>query len=273
MLDPLYEEITSNHSAETNTNVSIDTLSVQAVKAYNPLETLLDGSETPPSFYEVLSILRAFRSVSPHDWIDTREFVMLDFDTTDGATMAILGRYPKSLVYCLSVGKQVGNDLDFSRIMADGSSPHGVVSLCRRRNKRGIALAFCVQTDSRQETLERLVGCLASLATYGTLCMRVDNYASTLAMDIWVFLSNWFENVTLYKPGTMSCVHRSAYVVCSDRYLQSQMKNASSLMHLKKSIDNLEAERLRSISNIHSGVNNISTCDIEKYRSIYMGTY
>lgn len=219
MMDPEYLMCVGGEVKHVPTPGSASAISTVDVYNYNPLEELCVPGGTPSGCYELLSVMNTFGPIYKYRIVSGIECTFLDLDTGEGCLMAMQGRYPNSNQYSLStkvISKK--SDIDERRVTAIATSPEGLAALCRQRNPRGISLAYTCQTDSEDDTVRRVLACVSCLSMVGTMCVKVNNYSSTLARDLWMFLSERFSEVTLYKPAVLSCVKRSCLIVCSARY-------------------------------------------------------
>ena len=214
MIDPEYLLCVGSDRSDHESEASF---SLSDVCNYNPLQELSAPGLTPSSCYELLSVMNVFSPIYEPPIISNITCTFLDLCSDQGCLMAMRGRYPRSNQYSLSTQQEM------TRLDATSTSPEGLAVLCRQRNPRGISLAYTCQTDSEQDTVRRVVSCVACLSMIGTLCVRIDSYTSTLTRDIWVFLAERFSSITLYKPGVLDCVKRGCLIVCSARYPSPEM--------------------------------------------------
>ena len=275
MIDPGYIECVGDIVDDTDDvvgEVSSYNFSTRDVYAFNPIEELCSHGNTPSSFYELLSVFNVFGPIYVYPWVSTIECTLLDLDTTDGCLMAIQGRYPNSNAYSLST-KHVSPEsgVNMSKVSAITTSPHGLSVACRLNNKRGISLAYACETDNDEDTISRVVACVACLSDIGTLCFKVSDYSNKLTRDVWRFLATTFFSMTLYKPAVLSCVKRGAVIVCSSRYLKRQDINVANVDSvLQTQIDVLEKHRLVALDSVARRVNN-GSYDTSRYVSWCVG--
>jgi len=216
MIDPEYLRCVGDDQDGGEGGVSA---SITGVYNFNPLEELCAPGRTPSGCYELLSVMNVFGPIYKPQIISGITCTFLDLDEGEGCLMAMQGRYPNSNQYSLStkaISEQSG--VDARKVEATSTSPEGLAVLCRQRNLRGISLAYTCQTGSEDDTVRRVIACVACMSMIGTMCVKVDNYSSTLTRDLWLFLCERFSEVTLYKPGVLSCVKRACLIVCSARY-------------------------------------------------------
>ena len=283
MLDPLYERcVYQDPSLGPLSDFSADVYNENNVRAFNPLETLGLVEGTPRSFFEMLSIILKFQPIHKSRLVSSLSFTFVDLDPTEGVIMALQGLYPKS--NCYSLLKEVGNrlptvskisfDIDLDArsktgggINLDSTSPEGLAALCRWNNPRGVTLAYCQDMGSMEDTLPCVVAAISCLATeFGTLCMKVQDYTSSLTKGVWELLETKFSSIELYKPGTMSCVRKEAVIVCTGK-LRGRGEKRGELM---RKIRVLEEYRAFAIRSVHSGKDNQQSCDITAYLIEYL---
>jgi len=234
------------------------------------LETLGVEFGTPNSFYQLLSVIRTFAPIHKSRLVTSIGFVFVDLDVTDGCLMAIQGLYPNSLQYSLVKNLSPLSDLNVSRLNMEATSPQGLASICRLANKRGIALAYCSQMDSRKETVDAVVAGVACLSgEFGTLVVETKNYDSTLFRDLWQFLSTKFSDLVLYKPGVMSCVRKEALIVCRNKHNGTTSDTLTFAQNMQKQTQFLEHHRLLAIQSVRQGVNNQESFDVAYYTNDY----
>ena len=275
MFDPIYEDAVKDKRQKSTSKRKLYEINKIDVINYNPLEELCYKSETPCSFYEILSIIQAFKIMSCSNIIDSTNCICLDLDDTDGFLMAIEGRFPYSLTYSLYTKEivRIDNGLDLSRIDDISSSPHSVAVRCKLNNMNGIDLSFGVQSNSLDDSIDKMLACISVLSRYGTLVYRVDDYKSIFCRDIFTVISSWFADVTLYKPGMMSCINRGAYIVASskrDDPVDVSLENVEE-SSLNSLINILEKERKICVNSIKAGIDNNKNFDINATLNYYLG--
>lgn len=224
MIDPEYLLCVGDVRAQEMPALSSGSFSAIDVYNFNPLEELCLPGQTPSGCYELQSVMNVFSPIYEQRIISNIECVFMDLDTGEGCLMAMQGRYPNSKQYSLSTKiLSPEGGIERSRVDAVATSPEGLAVLCRQRNLRGISLAYTCQTDSEDDTVRRVLACVSCLSMIGTMCAKVDNYSSTLARDLWLFLAERFSEISLYKPAVLSCVKRGCLIVCSARYPDSNV--------------------------------------------------
>jgi hypothetical protein len=198
-------------------------------------------------------------------------FGFVDLDLTDGCLMAIQGMHQNSMQFCLNKPISLGANLDNSRYSVEATSPQGLARMCRTLHPRGLSLAYCSQSSSRQDSIDRVIAGVACLSEIGMLFVETLDYTSVLCEDVWKFLVLRFSNLILYKPGVVCCVKKRALIVAFEKHPafvpDNLMGNAPDL---SAQIAVLEKHRLDAENAIRAGQSNLDHFDDALYRDQYL---
>lgn len=282
MFDPMYSKyvMTADYTVQSGSSGGINQ---RAVMNFNFLEEIVYDLDTPKTFYETLSIVHTFNpfgcerfaSITDAPAVGNSDAVVANIDSgdlegCDGFLMAIQGRVGEiwyaphsSNIY------NVDNKLDMS-IIRTASSSASLAVLCKFSNLSGVSMCCSVQTTSKDDSLERLVACIAMVSKHGLLAFRVDDYTTEFCRDAFNVLETWFSKVVLYKPGTMSCLKRGSYLIARAKrdIAASTLPNAPALT---EQIATLEAERKRAKKMILLGAITTQQVEVNFIRSYYLG--
>ena len=282
MFDQTFDECTTQIPAileklPTSATYVINT-NVAANIKFNPFESIVGIS--PISIYETSSIIQEFKILGCVSGSNTKkEFSYLDLDDTEGFSMAIQGRCPKS--YCYSVYNTSSrlkwnfdrNNLAAQNFNLDSSCYKTLLARVLLYNTRGIIISFVSISSTESYIKSKLRTGVNCLSVAGTCLIRLD-YA-----DIhWTYfepLEEMFNQIVIYKPAVTSATSTECYMVCLDK-IESTYYNSKSLgtgyHKLQDQVHVLETRRILAEYNISKNVDNRLAYDISKAKVKYLST-
>jgi len=257
---------------ETSNTNDLSGVDISDIARYNPFQELnRQPVVVPVSFFETLSILRVFNPITCNQGIDASKFVYVDLDITEGFSMAMQGRFPKSLCYALSSKRWnfSRNGMNWKNFELESSTYESILERVLDYNCRGINISYCSQDDSDIETETRINTCMLVLQSGGMMILRLTNPETSHASCLWNKLSYFFGKLTLYKPATTMCLTMECYLIAENRRIKDGTQASGDF---EEQLSLIREYKHTSIKGIKQYKDNRALYDIDRAMIEYMGT-